>query len=157
MRAMFLAEHVVRILDPKFELLENLQLKGPEVLQAAMEQSDWRGSLDRAKYDALVAVHDLPAIVGSLLRTLGPDGEGLRLGLHIRELDEVKKHFDRSVNRLAIALVILGLYVSGALLMQHSIGPRIFGDIPALAAFALLLALWLTFRLVRGISRSGHI
>jgi lysozyme family protein len=48
---------------------------------------------------------------------------------------------------------ILGLYVSGALLMQHSIGPRTYGDLPVLALIAFVLALWLTFRLVRGLSR----
>ncbi len=122
-----------------------------------MEQSDWRGSLDRVKHEALIAAHDLPTTLGSLLRRLGPDGDGLRLGLHIRELDDVKEHIDRSINRLALALVILGLYVSGALLMQHSIGPRIAGDVPALAPFALLLALWLTFRLVRSVGRSGRL
>jgi ubiquinone biosynthesis protein len=150
MRALSLAEHVVRVLDPEFQLLESLQVKGPEVLQVAMEQSDWRGSLERVKHDGVMAVHEVPAILASLLRSLRPNGEGLRLGLHIRELDDLKEHIDRSVNRLAVALVILGLYVSGALLMQHSIGPRIFGDIPTLAALALLLALWLSFRLLQG-------
>ena len=157
MRAMFLAEYVVRILDPEFQLLENLQAKGPEVLRAAMEQADWRGSLDRMKHDALIAAHDLPATLSTLLRGLGPDGDGVRLGLHIRELDEINDRIERSINRLALALVTLGLYVSGALLMQHSIGPRIFGDIPMFALLALLLALWPTFRLVRGIMRSGRI
>ena len=157
MRAMFLAEHVVRVLDPEFQLLENLQVKGREVLRAAIERVDSRGSLDRMKHDALIATHDLPAALSSLLRRLGPDGDGIRLGLHIRELDNINERIDRGINRLAIALVTLGLYVSGALLMQHSIGPRIFGDIPALAVVVLLLALWLTFRLMRGTTRSRRL
>jgi ubiquinone biosynthesis protein len=33
MRAMFLAEEVLRVLDPHFQLLENLQTKGPKVLK----------------------------------------------------------------------------------------------------------------------------
>jgi ubiquinone biosynthesis protein len=154
MRAMFLAEQVVRILDPKFELLENLQVKGPEVLKAAMEQSVKTGSLDRMKHEVLLAAHDLPAALSLLLRRLGPDGEGIAFNLRIRELHGVKEHIARSINRLALALVTLGLYVSGALLMQHSIGPRVYGDIPILAIIAFVLALWFTFRLARGISRS---
>ena len=39
MRAMFLAEEVLRVLDPHFQLLENLQTKGPEVLKAAIKPS----------------------------------------------------------------------------------------------------------------------
>jgi ubiquinone biosynthesis protein len=53
--------------------------------------------------------------------------------------------------------VTLGLYVAGSLLMQHSIGPTLFGDMPVLAAFLYLLALWFTFRLVRAITRSGRL
>jgi ubiquinone biosynthesis protein len=63
MRAMFLAEHAVRILDPEFQLLDNVQAKGPEVLKAAMKQSDWRRTLDRLKLDAVGAMHDLPAVL----------------------------------------------------------------------------------------------
>ena len=154
MRAMFLAENVVRVLDPEFQLLENLKVKGPEVLKAAMEQADWRGALDRMKHEVLIAVHDLPAALGLLLRRLGPDGEGASLGLHVHELHGLKEHVDRSINRLALALVVLGLYVSGALLMQQSIGPRLENGMPMFAIIAFVLALWFTFRLVRKISRS---
>ncbi|MBN9138175.1 MAG: AarF/ABC1/UbiB kinase family protein [Phyllobacterium sp.] len=157
MRAMFLAEHTVRILDPDFQLLENLQAKGPEALKGAMEQSDWTGALDRLKIDAITAAHDLPAVIRSWTRQLVQEGDGLGLSLHVRELKGLNEHIDRGSNRLALGLVTLGLYIAGSLLMQHSIGPRIFGDMPALAAFAYILALWFTFRLVRGIARSGKL
>jgi len=157
MRAMFLAEHAVRILDPDFQLLENLQAKGPDMLKAAMGQSDWTGALDRLKLDAVAAAHDLPAVVRSWTRELIREGAGLSLSLHVRELKGLNDHIDRGSNRLALGLVTLGLYIAGSLLMQHSIGPRIFGDMPALAAFAYALALWFTFRLVRGIARSGKL
>jgi len=157
MRATFEAEHVVRLLDPEFRLLESLREKGPKVLQAAMAQVDWRASLDRTRHEALAAMHDLPTVLGALAHKLSQDGEGVSLGLHVRELEGFKEYLGRSVNRLALALVTLGLYVSGSLLMQHSIGPRMYGDIPVLAALALLLALWLTLRLVRGIGRSGRL
>jgi ubiquinone biosynthesis protein len=39
--------------------------------------------------------------------------------------------------------------------MQLSVGPRLFGDVPTLAALAYGLALWFTFRLLRRIARSG--
>jgi len=41
--------------------------------------------------------------------------------------------------------------------MQHSIGPRIWGDMPLFAVVAYLLALLLSLRLVLAISRSGHL
>ena len=72
-------------------------------------------------------------------------------------LEGLETHLDRSSNRIALALVTLGLYVAGSLLMLHSVGPRLYDDIPVFAALAYALALWLTFRLARGISRSGRL
>lgn len=60
----------------------------------------------------------------------------------------------RGTNRLTLALVTLGLYIAASLLMQHSIGPRLYG-MPILAALAYALALWFTFQLTRGIWKSG--
>lgn len=157
MRAMFLAEHAVRVLDPDFQLIESLQAKGPETLKAAMEMSDPTSMIERLKIGAVAAVHDLPAVLGAWTRRLNQEGEGLGLHLHVSELKGLNEHIDRGSNRLALGLVTLGLYIAGSLLMQHSIGPRLFGDIPALAALAYALALWFTLRLVRGIARSGKL
>jgi ubiquinone biosynthesis protein len=109
------------------------------------------------EYDAITIMQGLPAALGSLGRGLSQEGKGLGFTLRVCELDDLKEHLDRSNGRLALALVTTGLYVSGALLMQHSIGPRIYGEVPLLAAAAFALALWLTWRLVRGISRSGRL
>jgi ubiquinone biosynthesis protein len=157
MRALFLAENVVRTLDPGFQLLESLRAKGPEVLNAAMGAADVRGSFDRLKREGLGAIHDLPEVLFSWARQLSREGEGLGISLQIHALDRVAEHIDRSSNRLSLALVTAGLYVAGSLLMQHSTGPRLYGDMPALAAVAYALALWLTLRLARGIARSGKL
>lgn len=63
---------------------------------------------------------------------------------------------DRSSNRLALALVVLGPYIASSLLMQSELGPRVAG-FPFLALIGYGLALWFTIRLVRGISRSGRL
>lgn len=157
MRAMFNAEHAVRTLDPEFQLLENLQKKGPEVLKAAMEQADWDVMIDRLKHDTLAAMQELPAVLGSWTRRLNQEGEGLGFSMRLHGLEGLEAHLDRSSNRVALALVTLGLYIAGSLLMLHSIGPRIYGEVPALAALAYALALWFTFRLARGIARSGRL
>jgi ubiquinone biosynthesis protein len=157
MRALFFAENAVRTLDPEFQLLESLQAKGPEVLKAAMGAAEVRGSLDRLKHEGLTVMHDVPGILLSWARQLSREGEGLGISLEIHALDRVAEHIDRSSNRLSLGLVTVGLYVAGSLLMQHSIGPRLFGDMPALAALAYALALWFTLRLARGIARSGKL
>jgi ubiquinone biosynthesis protein len=91
------------------------------------------------------------------VRQLGEEGRGPGLNLELRGLESLEEHIDRSSNRVALALVTLGLYIAGSLLSQHSIGPRILGDFPAFAAAAYALALWFTFRLARGIRRSGKL
>jgi ubiquinone biosynthesis protein len=70
-------------------------------------------------------------------------------------LADATEHMTRSGNRLALALVTLGPYIAASLLMLHSVGPRIWGEMPAFAALAYALALWFTLRLARSISRSG--
>jgi len=74
MRTMFELEHVVRTLDPEFQLLETLRVKGPEVLKSAPEQEDWKGAVERLRHDTAAAMHDLPAVIGSWTRA-SPDRE----------------------------------------------------------------------------------
>lgn len=85
------------------------------------------------------------------------DGATLTIGLQHEGLKSFEQHIERSSNRVALALVTLGLYIAASLLMQYSLGPRLMGDLPLLAAIGYALALWFTFRLARGISRSGRL
>ncbi|WP_440657713.1 ABC1 kinase family protein [Ensifer adhaerens] len=156
MRAMFLAEHTVRILDPDFQLLETLQSKAPGILGAAMKRTDWATTINRLRLDAADTAHDLPSLLSTWVQQLAREGSGLGLSLHVRELKGLHEHLDRSSNRLVLALIAAGLFVSGALLMEAA-GPRIFGEFPVFAAFAFALALWFTLRLLRAISRSGRL
>ena len=81
---------------------------------------------------------------------------GVAVRLHHHGLQDLEKHIDRSSNRVALALVTLGLYIASSLLMQHSVGPQIW-SMPVLAILGYGLALWFTLRLVRGISASGRL
>ena len=87
-------------------------------------------ALDRLRFEAL-----------SRPELIGPD-------------DRLEVTIERSSNRVALALVTLGLYIAASLLMQHSIGPRFWG-VPALALAGYGLALWFTLRIVRDAMRSG--
>ena len=91
MRTMFLAEYVVRALDPEFQLLEYLQARGQQVIQTAVAQSELGGPLDRLKGEALMAAKDLPELLGLFLRKLGPDGGGMSLRVHVHELNRAKE------------------------------------------------------------------
>lgn len=73
-----------------------------------------------------------------------------------RGLGGLEQHLGSQSNRVALALVTLGLYIAASLLMQHSIGPH-FGGMPVLGIAGYTLAFWFTWRLARGISRSGRL
>jgi len=58
---------------------------------------------------------------------------------------------------LSLALVTLGLYIAGSLLMLHGGGPQVWGHVPVLALVAYAIALLLSLRLVLTIRRSGRL
>ena len=153
MRMMYLMENAVRDLDPDFNLLQSLLGKAKEVLRSSAGAGAEMG-LNRLRFEAAAGAHELPAELGAWIHKVR--AKGLELQLQHHGLEELEKHFDRSSNRVALALVTLGLYIAASLLMQHSIGPCL-GEMPLLAAAGYVLALWFTWRLARGISRSGKL
>lgn len=153
MRMLYLMENAVRDLDPDFNLLQSLLGKAEEVLSSSAGAGAESG-LNRLRFEAAAGVRELPAELGTWLHRIRAQGLELRLQHH--GMEGLEQHIDRSSNRVALALVTLGLYIAASLLMQHSIGPRL-GEMPALAAAGYALALWFTWRLARGISRSGKL
>jgi ubiquinone biosynthesis protein len=152
MRAMFELEATVRHLDPTFELLAGLRERAEEVLRRAGPGQ--RDALARLRFEAAGAVNQLPGAVGRTLARIGREGIELRLRHEGRP--DFERHLDRAGNRIALALVTLGLYVAGSLLMLHSLGPQYRG-VPLLALGGYGLALWFTLRLAAGINRSGRL
>jgi ubiquinone biosynthesis protein len=153
MRMLYLMENAVRDLDPDFNLLQSLLGKAEEVLSSAAGAGAETG-LNRLRFEAVAGARELPAELGAWIHRIR--AQGLELQVQHHGMEELEQHLDRSSNRVALALVTLGLYIASSLLMQHSIGPRL-GEMPALAAAGYVLALWFTWRLARGISRSGKL
>ena len=91
------------------------------------------------------------------VRRLQSDGFHPAIIVRHEGLETIEAHLDRTGNRLALALVTLGLYIAASLLMLHSAGPRVLGNVPLLALLGYLLALGLSFRLVGAVGRSGRL
>ncbi|VAW74604.1 ABC1 family protein [hydrothermal vent metagenome] len=153
MRTLFLMETTVRSLDPDFNLLDGLAGQAEPIAKAAMKERAETGKV-RLGYEAGIALQDLPNSVGKWLRRVRKQGLEIRLQHH--GLRDLERHLDRSSNRLALALVTLGLYIASALLMQVESTVYLWGmPLPAVIGFAL--ALWFTLRLAASISRSGRL
>jgi len=156
MRTLFLAENTIRALDPDFDLLAALEQRR-ESLAAAFEQANRTGSKRPLTQRLVRTANALPGLVADLLRQAQNEDGRLNLSMHHRGLEELELHLGRTGNRLSLALVTLGLYVAGSLLMLHSAGPRIWGDVPIFAVVAYTIALLLSLQLVLAIARSGRL
>jgi len=153
MRMLYLMENAVRDLDPDFNLLQSLLGKAEEVLSPSAGASVETG-LNRLRFEAAAGVGELPAELGAWIHRIR--AQGLEMQVQHHGMGELEQTIARGSNRVALALVTLGLYIAASLLMQHSIGPRL-GEMPLLAAVGYALALWVTWGLARGISRSGKL
>ncbi|GIK49833.1 MAG: ABC transporter [Alphaproteobacteria bacterium] len=152
-RTVFTAEGTLRLLDPKLDVIATLAEKR-ESLTARLGSGAWieQRALARLKWEGLRAAHDAPSALARGLAHLR-EGKGLGLSVRVEDLARASERTLKSANRIALALVTLGLYIAASLLMQHSIGPRLWGDLPVLAAVFYALALWFTLRLVVGMGR----
>lgn len=156
LRALFLAENTIRALDPDFDLLAVLGQRR-EALAQAFAKGGRTGSKRPLTQRLTRTANALPGIVADLLRQAQSEDGRPSVSVHHRGLEELELHLSRTGNRLSLALVTLGLYIAGSLLMLHGAGPRVWGDVPVLALVAYALALLLSLRLVLAIKRSGRL
>lgn len=156
LRALFLVEHTIRLLDPDFDLMQELDVRRGALARTMSEGARRTGRGPLVRQVALTA-QALPGLVADLLRQTRAEDGGLRLTIRHDGLQDLELHLGRTGNRLSLALVTLGLYVAGSVLMLHSAGPRIWGDLPVLAVAVFALAVLLSLRLVLAIARSGRL
>lgn len=126
----------------------------PELMRTLFAAKPDRSAFVRLKSEAAATAHDLPALATEWLRRAQREGGRLPVSLRIEALRTAGQDVVRSTDRLALALVTLGLYIAASLLMQHSVGPRILGALPLLAALGYALALWFTWRITKGIANA---
>jgi len=154
-RTLFLVENTLRALDPDLDLLGTLSAQAAEIAEIA-DASRPGGNRPLAMRLARTA-RQLPQIATDLLRQAQLSDGRPALSVHHHGLSSTQEAIARTGNRLALALVTLGLYVCGALLSLHSDGPQVFGHMPFLAIVAFAAAALLSLRLVTAIARSGHL
>lgn len=145
MRAMFLLESTVRALDPEFNLVDGLFAKAGSMLHVGGTEPET--TPDRLGYESWISLQQVPERIGRLLHLMG--SEGMELSVKHRGLETLHKEVQRGSERIALALVTVGLYGGASMLMQPaSIGPR-WGDMPVLALLGYAMAAWFTWRLSR--------
>jgi len=149
-RTLLLLEATVRLLDPGFSLLDSLAGRSREVVQTALGAG--QPQTRRLQYETAIATTEWQRLLAGTMRRLREDG--MRFQIDHEGLPELAQQIVTGANRVALALVTLGLYLAASLLMQFKSGPQIL-DFPALPALFYAVAIWFTVRLVRGISRKA--
>ena len=150
--ALLTMEATIRSLDPEFNMIGYWQDKGSTLMTTALKEQ-LETSRGRLKYEASILAQEIPNALIQLMRKVRTGK--FKIPLHHHGLQDFEQHLDRSSNRIALALVALGLYIASSLLMQSRLEPMIY-SMPMLALGGYALALWVTFRLLQGISRSGR-
>lgn len=153
MRTLFLAENTLRALDPDLDLVQALSARAEQMAQTLKQQSPGRP----VHAQLLHSAEQLPALAIQVLRQLRLEDGRPSLSLHHAGVQSLETTLARTGNRLALALITLGLYVAGAVMMLHGAGPQLWGHLPALSVLAFAAAFVLSWRLVRAISRSGRL
>lgn len=154
MRTLFLVENTLRALDPQLDLLGEFASRR-ERIENALAQPGRGGSQRPVTARLARTAQQVPALIAQMLRQAREEGRP-SFAVHHRGLEEAEVTLARTGNRLSLALITLGLYLTGSILMLHAAGPMLWGHIPLLAGIAYGFALLLSMRLVFAISRSGH-
>lgn len=149
-RALFLIESTTRALSPEFDLVSELAGRH-QVLERGAASAGLTPRL------AMRTAREIPTLLGQWLKQAQRDDGRPSVAIHLRGIEALEATIAHTGNRIALALVTLGLYVAGSLLMLHSAGPRVLGDLPVSALIAYSLALALSWRLIRAIVRSGRL
>lgn len=155
-KALLTMESVVRILNPRFNMMAALQAYVPRMIGQQFIPEFNQMALMSKGYRALSALRlgmsGLPRALTKAIRRL-QSGEVV-LRLRHEELDGLEQHLDRASNRLSLSLIIAAVVVGSSIMMSADIGPR-YDGIPVLGLAGYLVASFLGLWLVVAILRSG--
>jgi ubiquinone biosynthesis protein len=148
-RAVVTLEGVGRTLDPKFNLAGEL---APFVESQIKRRYDPRRMANRIVDDLKMLAGTLHGMPVSLARTLDKlSRDDLRIQLEHRSLDQMISEFDRSSNRIVVALIMSALVVSSSLIIR-STGAAGWVTIPVFTLSGFL-GIWVIY----GVLRSGRL
>ncbi len=153
LRTLFLAENTLRALVPNFDLIAALRDRSSEIQRLIVSNSTQLPLTERVAR----ATQQMPALLADALRQLRIDDGRPSLGVHHHGLEELEVTISRTGNRLSLALITLGLYIAGSILMLHGGGPQLWEHVPLGAALAYGLAVLLSLRLIFAIRHSGKL
>ncbi len=148
-RATVTLEGVGRGLDPKFNLATELAPFVEALVKRRYDPRRMAGRVSDDVKDLLRTLHSMPVSLARTLDKLSRDD--LKIQLEHRSLDRLISEFDRSSNRIVVALVVASLVVSSSLIIRSS-GASPWITVPVFTLSGML-GIWLIW----GVMRSGRL
>jgi ubiquinone biosynthesis protein len=155
MRAIFIVESTLRTLDPEFRVLDALLAQGEEQITRLLTDASGAAGLSRLRAETALTAQDLPLLLAGWLHRTQREGMGPLISLDHRGLDQLRADLAHVGERLVLALIALGLFVAGSLLVPSTGASRQLLDLPWLTLLAYGVGTWLTIIVVRG-ARGGR-
>jgi ubiquinone biosynthesis protein len=147
LRTLIELEGTAQQLSPEFSLTEVFR---PFYTSMVRRRHSPKRLLRRVRH----AYRDWERITESLPRDLGEVLNRMRDGTFSFHLDH--RHLDPVINRLVLGVMIASLFVGSSLLWSMK-APPTFAGVSVFGGAGYILALWLGWRLLRAISKSGNL
>jgi ubiquinone biosynthesis protein len=147
LKVLIMLEGTGRLLSPQFSLMEVMQPYRRKLMMRRMSPARQLKKVRRLYHEAEQLVTILPRRIMDIL-------EQVQSGKFDVHLDH--RGLEPSVNRLVLGMLASALFLGSSILLSREVGPKLFG-ISVLGLSGCTLAILLGLRLLRAISKSGHL
>jgi len=152
-KSLLTVEGLVAILDPTITMMD---IVIPYVKSKLMNSDNLKKELREnllESYLAYKAGLKIPVSLQKLIEKINNDDT--KLGLNVKDLDEIISETNRMINRVVFAIIVSAIILSSSLILNRNLGPKIM-DISILGLGGYLFAGILGFWLLISILKSGR-
>ncbi len=146
-KVLIMLEGTAQLLSPKFSLLEVMQPYRRTMMRRRLSPRRHLKKMRRLYYEAEGLLEILPRRLADILGQV----QSGRFDVHLDH-----RGLEPSVNRLVLGMLTSALFLGSSILLSRGIGPVVYG-IPIPGAVGCLISMALALRVLRAISKSGHL
>ncbi|MDA8168315.1 MAG: AarF/UbiB family protein [Nitrospiraceae bacterium] len=149
-KAMLILENIGLQLDPAFDFLGAAEPYASKLIREKYSPGRLYGKLRREAMEVSDLLFYLPGNLNKILMKVVRND--IHFKLHHLGLDNLIKDMDRSTNRVAFAMVISAMIISGSIMHATGVPPRVFGmSVLGFLSyfFAGLFGVWLIISIIR--------
>ncbi len=151
LKALVIIEGVGLILDPKYDIIANIEPFARRLIERKFSPAKMSKSLFKSMGDLTKLASSLPADAQEVINKIKKGN--LHIQFEHRGLDEVVSMLSILSKRISFAIVLAALILGSSLLMVANVPPY-FRNIPALGFFGFIVSALLSLRLLISIMRN---